>query len=58
MFRGKLFFILRSESTVSSKSINEGERNGVQCVQSEWILELVNKTVIPKSMYCLYYTIA
>lgn len=25
MFRRKLFFILRSESTVSSKSTNEGE---------------------------------
>lgn len=42
MFRRKLFFILRSESTVSSKSINEGrrrmERKGVHSVPNEWIL--------------------
>lgn len=42
MFRRKLFFILRSESTVSSKSINEGERRmgkkGVNSVPNEWTL--------------------
>lgn len=42
VFRRKLFFIFGSESTVSSKSINEGgrrmERKGVPSVPDEWIL--------------------
>lgn len=59
MFRRKLFFILTSESTVSSKSVNEGGKEkgkkGGHSVPNKWILWLVNKIAIPTSVYCLYY---